>query len=194
MSPSPAPPTSGWPPGSRTADASPRGSSGVFRAPAPMCVQRRPHHRLWHLGLWALNPGGPAPLPPSARLSFSLSLLSPAMQAPGPLVGTEAAPGNTSTWWCHVGDFFLPSVPWFGLCYFPPPGTLVVLRDQDREEKTGSGLRKAHGCVFWAELGSGAASCPPSCTPVPSRSARYRARRVSGILQEHGPPQRLCPI
>lgn len=42
------------------------------------------------------------------------------------------------------------SVPWFGLCYFPPQSTLVVLRAQTTQEKTeveGMGFRKIRNCL-----------------------------------------------
>lgn len=46
------------------------------------------------------------------------------------------APDNTTTRKCQIWSFFLLSVPWFGLSYFSPQNTLVVLRAQTVEEKT----------------------------------------------------------
>lgn len=43
---------------------------------------------------------------------------------------------NTTTRRCQIGGFFLLSVPWLGLCYFPPQSTLVLLEAQTIEEKT----------------------------------------------------------
>lgn len=45
------------------------------------------------------------------------------------------APDNTATQKCQIWGFFLLSVPWFGLCYFLPQSTLVVLEAQTIEEK-----------------------------------------------------------
>lgn len=45
------------------------------------------------------------------------------------------APDNTQK--CQIWGFFLLSVPWFGLCYFLPQSTLVVLEAQTIEEKNG---------------------------------------------------------
>lgn len=43
------------------------------------------------------------------------------------------APDNTQK--CQIWGFFLLSVPGFGLCYFLPQSTLVVLEAQTTEEK-----------------------------------------------------------
>lgn len=55
------------------------------------------------------------------------------------------APDNTTTRKCQIWGFFLLSILCFGLCYFPPQSTLVVLGAQTIEEKTeasGMGFRK----------------------------------------------------
>jgi hypothetical protein len=69
------------------------------------------------------------------------------------------APDNTTTQKCQIWGFFLLSVPWFGLCYFPPQSTLVVLGDLALEEKTEAsrmGFRKIRNCLgsglSWASL------------------------------------------
>lgn len=59
----------------------------------------------------------------------------------GAEVAVVITPDNTITrkcqiWFLFSFSFFLPSVHWFGLCYFPPQGTLVVLGDQALGKKT----------------------------------------------------------
>lgn len=91
------------------------------------------------------------------------------------------APDNTTTRKCQIWGFFLLSILCFGLCYFPPQSTLVVLGAQTTEEKTEAsrmGFRKIRNF-----LGSGLSWDPrlasANCLsfPFPRRSITWAVRK-----------------
>lgn len=84
---------------------------------------------------------------------------------------------------CKIWGFFLLSVPCFGLCYFPPQSTLVILGAQTIEEKT-----EAYGMEFRKVrnyLGSGLSWGPrltsANCSSIPNSKIRHYMGSEEGL-------------